>query len=237
MSNINKIAILQANPDKKELEPQHPNDGYKYKAFFSTVFPQATFDIYRVFEDQFPKRVENYDLFIITGSTYSVYDGFEWISRLEELIQEIEKEDKYLVGLCFGHQIIAQALKGKVERAKGGWRLGMKATEFTNTQWMKPLQNTLNILYIHQDQVVKLPAGAKLLSSNSECGFGAYSIGSRILALQGHPEFSNDYVQALLPIIKERFPEKIYDDAMGSLNEKNDGVTFAHWVKAFTEQG
>ena len=176
-------------------------------------------------------------MYLITGSLYSAYDQFSWIERLKNTIVEIQTKNKYLVGLCFGHQIIAEALGGRVEPSCYGWQLGTKLIKFTQCDWMRPTKECLHLIHIHQDQVTQLPANATILAEDKECDFEAYQIGERILCCQGHPEFSNDYVEKLLPIIQDRFSQSCYQSAMNSLQKNtNDGNIFAQWVKAFTEK-
>ena len=237
MSSIKRIAILLTNEDKPELEPKHPNDGIKYARFFQMVFGEATFDIFRVLDHQLPTNIDDYHLYFITGSLYSSYEQLTWITKLEDFIRQLDANKKRLIGICFGHQIIAKALGGEVARADNGWGLGLKTIAFDQQTWMQPWQQQgLNIIHIHQDQVTKPPPKAKLLSSNEFCRYESFSIGQHILTIQGHPEFGNEYMNDLLPILKQRFPNELYQRAMASLAQQNDGAIFAQWVAAFCYQ-
>lgn len=150
---------------------------------------------------EFPGSHRDCDGWVITGSPASVYEPLEWIGPLEQLIRDISQARKGLVGICFGHQIIAQALGGIVEKAKAGWGLGVDHYMPTEEGVVMLGAESHYLHVIHQDQVVTLPEGAELLAGSEFCPYGVLSYRSHILTIQAHPEFSGVYMQALLPAI------------------------------------
>jgi GMP synthase (glutamine-hydrolysing) len=129
-----------------------------------------------------PQDPHEADGWLITGSKHGVYEDHPFIAPLEDFIRRVHDADVPLVGICFGHQIVAQALGGRVEKFAGGWSLGRKAYEVAGAA---PI--VLNAW--HQDQVVEAPAGATRLGRNETCANAILAYGDRILTVQAHPEF------------------------------------------------
>lgn len=185
-----------------------------------------TFDI---FDDHFPdaSSLRAYDAFLITGSTHTAHENLPWILKTVSLIQDLSILNKKLVGICFGHQIIARALGGASGRAATGWEIGIKKASL-NTEAIKSVfmglkvAKDIKLLEIHQDQVTKLPSGATLLASSPCCPNEMYSIGNQILCIQSHPEFTNDSVRQLAAENRDAIPSSVFGDAMQSLDEQPD---------------
>ena len=232
-----RIGILYANKDRPEFEPGYPNDGVKYQRFFQAVFPDAHFDIFAIREEEWPQEPTEYDVYFITGSAFSVYEKLSWIRSLEVLIRQLHHARIPLVGICFGHQIIARALGGVVEKSDAGWGLGIKSVTFDQpTDWMIPPQHSMRLSHIHQDQVVTLPAEATRFCGDDFCPYGGFTIGNHIITIQGHPEFTVDYMKLLLPHIQDSFTDDAFADAMQTLNAEEEGAIFAQWIAAFVHR-
>ncbi|MCE8510336.1 type 1 glutamine amidotransferase [Ruegeria pomeroyi] len=188
-----------------------------YDAFFVRLLgPQSfEFETFAVVDGQFPSGAEAADGWLITGSRHGVYEDHPWIPPLEALIREIRDKGQPLIGVCFGHQIIAQALGGKVEKFKGGWAIG--PTEYD----MGGERVTVNAW--HQDQVVALPDGAEVLASNDFCRNAMVAYGDTIWTIQAHPEYDNEFIGGL---IRTRgrgvVPDTVLDDATGRLDSPLD---------------
>ena len=235
---MHKIAILNCNEDRPDLEPQFPNDGVKYHRFFKPFFPDSEFSIFRTIDGELPAQVEDFNAYFITGSKYSAYDDFPWIRALEKFIQAINQKRIPLVGICFGHQVVSKALGGRVEKSENGWGLGVSEVQFPATlPWLSDTPKSLNIAHIHQDQVTELPPNTQVISGDDFCPHSCLIIDDHILTIQGHPEFSNEYMNALLPVVQDRFSEATYNEAMETLkHNQNEGVIFARWIQQFINQ-
>ena len=163
-----------------------------YDLMFRNLLDGEGFDFqtYAVVDDDFPSGPEDCDGWLITGSRHGAYDDLPWIAKLEDLIRAIRDAGRPLVGVCFGHQIIAQALGGKVEKFSGGWIVGSQHYDGNAGD------GTLNAW--HQDQVVALPEGAEILASSPTCAYAALAYGDRIYTVQAHPEYNGDVINALI---------------------------------------
>lgn len=162
-----------------------------------------TFRTYRVVEMEFPADVHDCDGWLLTGSRHGAYEDHPFIPPLEDFIRKAYAEHVPMVGICFGHQIIAQALGGKVERHAGGWAVGPTDYDFEGEKL------TLNAW--HRDQVTEVPQGAKVVASNAFCANAALVYDTRAFTVQAHPEFKDEFVDGLM---KTRGKGVVPDDLM-----------------------
>ncbi len=183
-----KIGILQTG---------HAPDGLRdtvreYDALFAKLLDGHgfTFETFNVVDDEFPSGADAADGWLITGSKHGAYEDHTWIPPLEALIRDIRDRGIPLIGICFGHQIIAQALGGKVVKFDGGWAVGR--TEYQIGGAKVPL------FAWHQDQVVELPPGATVLGSNAFCENAVLAYGETVWTLQPHPEFDWRFIDGLI---------------------------------------
>lgn len=174
-----------------------------------------------------------YDAFLVTGSRHSAYDDLPWIAPLARFITDVVDAEMPLAGICFGHQLIAQQLGGAVERAAGGWGVGVhRADVVAPRPWMDPRSDTFNLVVSHQDQVVALPPGAELIATSEHASVAAFQAGSA-LGLQGHPEFSPAYSAALMAHRRDRIPEPVISAGEASLTTSTDHATVTTWLGRF----
>jgi GMP synthase (glutamine-hydrolysing) len=185
-----KIGILQTGLAPVELAA-HTGE---YPDMFARFLAGRGFDFqaYNILNHEFPNSHTDADGWLITGSKYGVYEGHDWIEPLEELVRAIYAADFPLVGVCFGHQIIAQALGGKVEKFKDGWSIGH--AEYQIDGVIEPVQ--LNAW--HQDQVVELPKDARVIGSSEFCENAMLAYGDKVITVQPHPEFGDEFIDGLL---------------------------------------
>lgn len=166
------------------------------------------------------------DGWLVSGSVDSTYDDLPWISTAAGLLRDIVRRDVPLVGVCFGHQLLAQALGGRVEKATTGWGIGIH--EYRLAPEVPPSAgldtgSTIRLIASHQDQVTDLPADATLLASSSHCPVAAYSIGPRVLAIQPHPEFSLGLAAHLIEARRHLFGDDLTDRAAAEVARARGG--------------
>ena len=188
------------------------------------------FRVFRVVDMDFPDSPDDADGWLITGSKHGAYDDLPWIPRLEAFIRDIRDAGSPLVGICFGHQIIAQALGGRVEKFAGGWSIGRQSYDFDG--------ETMALNAWHQDQVVALPQGAAVLGRSDMCENAMISYGDRIFTVQAHPEFGPDLVQGLITHRGQGvLPDALLDDARAGLTQPVHNAAMADRLAAVLEKG
>jgi GMP synthase (glutamine-hydrolysing) len=154
--------------------------------------------------------------------------------QYENFVRELHVNKKKFVGICFSHQIIAQALGGTVERSSRDWGVGIKAMKVSGTKpWMNPPLTDCRTLFSHQDQVTRLPEGAELLGGNDHCPFCLYTIGHHFLSIQAHPEYSVDYVRALMDSRREIIPAPVLEAGLASTQQPHHQHELAQWIQNF----
>jgi GMP synthase-like glutamine amidotransferase len=223
-----KAALLVCDHVADELVDVHGNYPDMYRRLL-----EVPFNSYYVCDDDFPS-INQYDLFICSGSKFSVYDDLEWIQKLKEFTREVYKEGKKFIGICFGHQMIAEALGGKVQRSEHGYLIGLHQFKITGKKaWMKPYEPTVRMLMLCQDQVFRMPDGAELLASSESCNIGMFAAGNHFLGIQGHPDFTPAYNRAVFESRLKNLPFKILDKAVNSLNSSPDNEKIAGYIHQF----
>ncbi|MGH9802682.1 MAG: glutamine amidotransferase-related protein, partial [Blastocatellia bacterium] len=159
-----KIGLLECDHVRAELN--HIAGDYRdmFPALFNPHVPDIEFENFDVCNGKFPATVDDCDAYLATGSQSSAYDPDDWIQSLMGFVRQLSDANKRYVGICFGHQILAQALGGEVTPAPQGWGAGVHQLKVVNTEsWMLPPQTTCNIQYTHGDQVRRLPEQSVVL--------------------------------------------------------------------------
>ncbi|PWY56390.1 GMP synthase [Legionella qingyii] len=228
------IGILQCDQVDPRLIEVHGTYSEMYIKLLHQEGPNLSFTVYDVRYDELPSHIDAADAYVITGSRYGVNDDLAWISALEEFIRRLHAARKKIIGICFGHQLIAKALGGKVIKSHQGWGIGMSVNKITQHKpWMSPSLGILNLIVSHQDQVVFLPEEAEVLAASDFCPFYMLQIGDNLLTVQGHPEFSKRYSQALIELRKNNLGKELAAQGLKSLQQHCDDKVFAKWVINF----
>jgi GMP synthase-like glutamine amidotransferase len=222
------IGILQTGHAPDAVRPDHGD----YPDLFQRLLAGQgfTFRTFAVVDGQFPAGPGDADGWLITGSRFGAYEDHPWIPPLEDLIRAIRAAGKPLVGICFGHQIIAQALGGKVEKFAGGWSVGRTEYDFGG--------ETVALNAWHQDQVTVRPDGAQVCATSDFCENAALVYGDRIFTVQAHPEFHRGFTADL---IEKRgrglVPDPLLDAATDRLSLPLDDERLGQRIADFLRQG
>ena len=172
-------------------------------------------EIYPVFEGAPLPRPGGFDGVIITGSNAMVTDDLPWSLSTERWLQDAARESIPILGICYGHQLLARALGGSVGCHRGGGELGMAAISLTQAGREDPLLGVLPASFrspvIHTQTVTALPPDCRVLAKNdSEDGHGL-AFGDRLWGIQFHPEFSGDYMRLYLNLHREELTAAGWD--------------------------
>ncbi len=206
--------------------------GRGFDAMFANWLP-ADWTIYDLQKGEAPQNLNECDAYITTGSKASVYDDEPWIHEFAELTRKIQTRQIPFIGVCFGHQMMGHALGGRTAKSPNGWGIGVHTFRVRQTEnWMRPPASTVNLIMSCQDQILDLPPNAKVLAGNDHCPAGIIQIGN-MLGIQGHPEFTPAYAEALLKLRRESIGAAKADAALATLNQPLDGALLAQWVLTF----
>lgn len=196
---IKKINLLLCDTFPGLLPESIPSHESMFFDLFRPINPDLTFDICRVLEGELPEQFETDTLYLIPGSNNAAYDDLPWIFTLQDWIRKAAARKVPLVGICFGHQLIAQALGGCVERFPGGWGVGIREMGVLDADLLPYFPDRkMRLIVNHHDQVTRLPEGAIPIATSDFCRYEGFRIGHYILTFQGHPEFTVDYERHLI---------------------------------------
>ncbi len=222
-----KVAILETGRPPAGLTEQFGD----YPAMLGRMLgPGFEIDRFNVAEHELPTNPSIYDAYVITGSPAGVYDPFSWIEPLKDFLRSAK--DQRMVGVCFGHQVMAEAFGGHVEKSAKGWSIGLQRYEVDRAEpWMDG-NSAIAIPASHQDQVVTQPPNTEVIASSRFTPFAALAWTDRpAMSVQFHPEFDPSYAKALIGARRESLPEP--DAAIASLDKPNDNARVAGWIRRF----
>ena len=209
-----------------------------YRSMFEGLLrphlPEAQFTWFDTRKGELPDSPDACDAYLCTGSRHSVYEDRDWIAAAKSYIRTLHEARKPFVGVCFGHQLLADALGGEVVKAQQGWGVGVHEMRVTQPEpWMQPRQDDCRLQYMHGDQVQRLPPGGVVLAAAPHCPVAMFRVGERMLGIEGHPEFSAAYVEALLRERRDRIGAARTDAALASLDQDTDDALVARWIANF----
>lgn len=226
---MTRIAILKTGAPPPALIETHGDYPSMFRALLGSGHQTAVFDSQA---GEWPDAAA-FDAAIITGSSAGVYEPAPWIGDLLEWIRAA-KGRTALVGVCFGHQAMAQALGGRVEKSERGWGVGLHRYDVVSAEpWMTPTATSVAIPVSHQDQVIEKPEGARVLLSSAFTPFAGLAWEDDAISLQGHPEFTPAYTGDLTAGRRERIGAEATDRALGSLAGPNDRQQVGEWLRRF----
>lgn len=221
-----KLAILETGRPPGDLADRFGTYPEMFERLLSDGFDIQTFDVQA---DELPDDPGAYDAYLITGSPAGVYDPLPWIEPLFEFIRSAR--DRKMVGVCFGHQAMAEALGGHVQKSEKGWGTGLHRYA-TNGALAEIGGGEIAVPVSHQDQVVVQPPNTKVIASSPFTPFAALSWTDRpAVSIQFHPEFALDYAKALVERRRDRLPDP--DAAIASLDAPNDSGRVGQWIRNF----
>lgn len=234
ISCLMKLTLIQTGEVPEKLRPSFG----AYAPMFHRMFAgeELDFETVRIAEGEpFPVAGE-LDAVLITGSSAGVYDNhLTWMEPLRGFIRQAYAAKTPMIGICFGHQIMADALGGDVRKSEKGWGLGRHVYEVTaRPRYLGAALPEFAVACSHQDQVIVPPEEAEVfLSSDFTPNAGlAYRNGAAI-SLQPHPEFEDDYTIALAEMRRGKAPDAVIDEALDSVARPSDSRHIADYLGSF----
>lgn len=210
-----RICIFEAGLTPEQYMADFGSYPKMTETWLSEQLPEAEFFTCSVVRDEaVPSSVDAFDGYIITGSKHGVYEDLPWMKELKKFLQQARDARKSVFGICFGHQIMAEAFGGKVQKSEKGWGIGAQEYDYDANVGIAPGASFL----FHQDQVTTVPNNAKVIGGNTFCPIGALAYDFPALSVQYHPEFDKSYVAELAHLYGgDRIPQNIADAALESL--------------------
>jgi GMP synthase-like glutamine amidotransferase len=213
-------------------QPAHGNYPHLYARLFAEQ-PVELLDI-AVHLGDTPASLADADVWLATGSRVSVYDDIDWIATALQLVHTAIAEEVPLVGICFGHQLIAQALGGRVARADIGWGLGAQVYDTVERlDWFPEAAEQTVLIASHRDQVVEVPDGTTVWSRSGYCPIAGMRIGDRAWSVQGHPEFTPPVVETIYDFRRPVLGDDAVDLALSTLSRPLSNRALAAAVVRF----
>ena len=223
-----KIGILETGPVSPKLKKKFGTYGHMFQELIARVTHKPVFEEFDIIESHFPNSPIDADLWFITGSKFGVYDELPWLEPLKCFLVNCIGKNIPVIGVCFGHQILAEALGGKVTKFDRGWGLGVHEYEILKTpNWIYDLKKSFKGYAVHQDQVIVNPPNATRIAGSSFCKNAMLAYGNiespHAISIQSHPELSGEFVSALIKLNRNNpYPELLADIALKNINQKVD---------------
>lgn len=227
-----KVALLLAD---HVPQYRYSVSGGNYPDMFANLFLKINevidMDVFDITVNEYPINPDIYQGFIISGSRASAYEKVDWIEDLKSYIRKLKHDGFKIIGICFGHQVIAQALGGEVRRAtQKGLGAGIKTIKMLKKlPFMHPYEEYLSLLFYHYDQVTILPINAEVLARNEFCEVQMYHINMQILGIQAHPEMLRSHNHLLIK-------ESLISDSnltIDTLRMRDHSMLVAMWIIQF----
>lgn len=234
-----KIGILEAGRVNAALARTHGDYPTMMARLLSGALPAARFETVRVLDGDLPTRPDSADAWLVTGSRHGVYDPEPWIAPLAAFLREARGAGRPIIGICFGHQILAEAFGGRAEKSERGWSCGVQSyATLARPAWMADAPEALHFHAMHQDQVTATPPDATRLATSEQCPEAMLAYGDPerpdAISIQPHPEFEAGYAADLLTRrAGVAVPEPIAEAARRTYGAPVDNALFAGWCAAY----
>ena len=230
-----KYCVLDNDVLDPEVAPLYISYGAMFERLLRGAGAQGTFEIFNTTLGQYPASFDDFDAVLLTGSRADAFSQDPWVRELRARVEELLQARKKLVGICFGHQIMADALGGDVRKSEKGWGLGRHCYAVkARPDFMRTASLALSVACSHQDQVITPPRDAEvILASDFTPNAGLAYRNGAALSFQPHPEFADDYTLALAELRRGTAPDNLVDRAVASVAMPSNSGDVANYIGQF----
>ena len=229
-----KITIVETGLVSPEHRSRHGSFPQMFERMIGVADPSARFATVRLVDGDALPDPAGLDAILITGSPAGVYDDLAWIAPLERFVRTAYDARTAMVGVCFGHQLIAQALGGTVRKSEKGWGIGRHVYD------VRPGNGVIDadeiaIACAHQDQVIAPPADATTILHSTFTPHAGILYGNKAaLSVQPHPEFTAAFADVCCEIAGQASaPEPLVATARASLDQPLDHADLGRAIARF----
>ncbi|KAE8355059.1 class I glutamine amidotransferase-like protein [Aspergillus coremiiformis] len=234
MTRIIRVAVLECDTPIDPVKARYGTYGDIFHRLLTTSLRElevadaeiqtTNWDV--VNESVFPKP-EEFDALLLTGSKHDAHADIPWIIELTKYVRDIfAQKTKPIVGICFGHQIVARALGARVGRNDAGWEISVEPFQLSDTGKRLFSQDVLTLHQMHRDIVYEVPQGCVNLGSSDRCEVQGLYIPQRILTVQGHPEFDEFVMTELISLRHGQgiFGDGLSQDGLSRAGKQHNGI-------------
>ena len=237
-----KIGIIKAGPVRAGLAERYGEYPAMLSAMMQPTDPALTFEAHAVVDGAPIPDPKAADAWMITGSRHGVYDPLPWIEPLKAWLRDTRAARVPIVGVCFGHQIMAEAFGGRAVKHEGGWRVGVHRFAVTaDLPWLDGA-DAFALHSLHQDQVVAIPDDATVWATAPGCTFGALAYGDPdapdAISVQSHPEYQPAFFTELVTGLMDdgRVPPDFGTKALAQIGtDPVDNSRVAGWFRRYLD--
>ncbi len=231
------IGIIETGRPPDDLKQRHGSYPDMFKRLLAKEDATLRFQSFAALDGEVPSDPHTCDAWLITGSRHGVYDNLPWMAPLAQFIRDAVGESVPVVGICFGHQIVAEALGGKVVQSDRGWGVGIHDYDIgSRPVWMKDAPDSFAVNAVHQDQISDLPHSAEVVASSPFCPHAVLAYGDKAFTIQAHPEFDNAFKHDLIESrLTGLVPEQQLSEARSSLARDPNSSLVAKWIVQYLQ--
>lgn len=204
-----RVGILDLGTSPPDLMQGLPTFGQELRAWVARAVPEARLDLIDIVGGAALPEPGAHDGYVLSGSELGVYDDVAWMAPLRGFLTAARGAETPLVGICFGHQIMADVFGGRAEKI-GPPHVGVRAFR---------MQGDVAPAHVwHQDQVTALPPGADVIAEAEYCPFGGLAYDFPAISVQFHPEYRAGFLSTFLERCRGGIlPEETADQALSEI--------------------